>query len=101
MKILDEYSNLTIKILDEYTRSEWIRLLTSYGAACTMQISAKTTHLLVGPNLKAGWKTLQAQTMNIKVINEIEAFDLIRTSQPTALLSSIQEEEHQCCSELQ
>ncbi len=63
-------------------RQEWIRLLTSYGAACTMQISAKTTHLLVGPNPTAAWKVLRAQQMNTEIINEYDAFDLIRTSQP-------------------
>ena len=31
--------------------------------------------------------------MNIKIINEYDAFDLIRTSQPTAQLSSVEEEE--------
>ena len=74
-------------------RQEWIRLLTSYGAAFAPNLSIKTTHLLVGPNPTAAWKVLQAEKMGIKIVNEYGAFDLISTSQPTAPLSSIHEEE--------
>jgi len=74
-------------------RQEWIRLLTSYGAACTDGVSGKTTHLLVGPNPTAPWKVLRAQEMKIKIINEYDAFDLISTNQPTAQVRSIHEEE--------
>lgn len=50
------------------SRNEFITLLDNYGAKITSSISNNTSYLIVGEN--PGKKLLQAQKLNVKIINE-------------------------------
>ena len=55
-----------------------MELAIKYGATTADSVSIKTDLLVVGEN--AGSKLSKAQSLGIKIISEIEFWDLIKTS---------------------
>ena len=66
---------ITGKLISK-TRNEMKQLLEDAGGKVSSGISPKTNYLIAGEN--AGQKLEKAKSLNIKIINENEAIDMVR-----------------------
>lgn len=65
---------ITGKLISK-TRNEMKQLIEDAGGKVSSSISSKTTYLIAGEN--AGQKLQKAKSLNIKIINENEAIDMV------------------------
>ena len=66
---------ITGKLISK-TRNEMKQLIEDAGGKVSSSISSKTNYLIAGEN--AGQKLEKAKSLNIKIINENEAIDMVR-----------------------